>query len=125
VQLEMSVSDKQLEMSVSVVWEPPAPSKWREWGEVAGSEWFFDVNSRAEKIQLCLYSHSRDLVLVSTFASKSITKYLTNKCGIELKDEELAQCLRVGLSGRATEADKIVPVSVSVDEITVDNEQQK
>ena len=121
----MSVSDKQLEMSVSVVWEPPAPSEWREWGEVAGSEWFFDVNSRAEKIQLCLYSHSRDLVLVSTFASKSITKYLTNKCGIELKDEELAQCLRVGLSGRATEADKIVPVSVSVDEITVDNEQQK
>jgi hypothetical protein len=40
VQLEMSVSDKQLEMSVSVVWEPPAPSEWREWGEVPGSEWF-------------------------------------------------------------------------------------
>jgi hypothetical protein len=112
----MSVSDKQLEMSVSVVLEPPAPSEWREWGEVAGSEWFFDVNSRAEEIQLCLYSHSRDLVLVSTFASQSITKYLTNNCGIELEDEERYQCLRVGLSGRATEGDKIVPVSVSVDE---------
>jgi hypothetical protein len=108
----------QLEMSVSVVWEPPAPSEWREWGEVAGSEWFFDVNSRAEKIQLCLYSHSKDLVLVSIFASQSITKYLAEECGIALEKVELTQCLRVGLSGRATEGDKIVPLplSVSVDE---------
>jgi len=119
VQLEMSVSDKQLEMSVSVVWEPPAPSEWREWGEVAGSEWFFDVNSRGAKIQVCLYSHSKDLVLVSIFNSKLITKYLAEECGIALdNDEELTQFLRVGLSGRATEGDKIVPLplSVSVDE---------
>ena len=46
----MSVSDKQLKMSVSVAWEPPDPSEWREWGEVVGSEWFFDVNSRAEQM---------------------------------------------------------------------------
>jgi hypothetical protein len=122
VQLEMSVSDKQLEMSVSVVSEPPAPSEWREWGEVAGSEWFFDVNSRAEKIQLCLYSHSKDLVLVSIFASKLITKYLAEECGIALEnDKELTQLLRVGLSGRATEGDKIVPLPLSV---TVDDEQR-
>jgi hypothetical protein len=119
VQLEMSVSDKQLEMSVSVAWEPPDPSEWREWGEVAGSEWFFDVNSRGAKIQLCLYSHSKDLVLVSIFDSKLITKYLEEECGIALDDdEELTQLLRAGLSGRATEGDKIVPrpLSVSVDE---------
>jgi hypothetical protein len=123
VQLEMSVSDKQLEMSVSVVWEPPAPSEWREWGEVAGSEWFFDVNSRGAEIQLCLYSHSKDLVLVSISDSKRIKTYLEEECGNALEnDEELTQLLRVGLSGRATEGDKIVPVSVSVDEIAVGKE---
>ena len=118
----MSVSDKQLEMSVSVAWEPPDPSEWREWGEVVGSEWFFDVNSRAEQIQLCLYSHSKDLVLVSIFDSKLITKYLEEECGIALDDdEELTQLLRVGLSGRATEGDKIVPLPLSV---TVGDEQR-
>ena len=97
-------------------------SDWREWGEVAGSEWFFDVNSRAEKIQLCLYSHSKDLVLVSVFASKLITKYLAEECGIAMEnDEELTQLLRVGLSGRATEGDKIVPLPLSV---SVDDEQR-
>jgi hypothetical protein len=112
--------DTQLEMSVA--WEEPVPSEWREWGEVAGSEWFFDVNSRAEKIQLCLYSHSKDLVLVSVFASKLITKYLAEECGIALEnDEELTQFLRVGLSGRATEGDKIVPLPLSV---SVDDEQR-
>jgi len=97
-------------------------SDWREWGEVAGSEWFFDVNSRAEEIQLCLYSHSKGLVMVSVFASKLITKYLAEVCGIALEnDEELPQLLRVGLSGRATEADKLVPLPLSV---SVDGKQQ-
>jgi hypothetical protein len=82
VQLEMSVSDKHLEMSVSVAWE------WREWGEVAGSGWFFDVNSRGAKIQVCLYSHSKDLVLVSIFNSKLIKTYLEEECGNALENDE-------------------------------------